>query len=325
METHGVQQPADGIHLPFCAVYANAAARNAATTLPSPSGAVVFGTLDLYKLALTLDTKQIHMLVDIGPTWLLVGALPDGLTLDANGSGGKLQVIDGSITNVKVSNAAAIAGSKINPDFGAQNVSFIGDLSVTGNASINGDVGISANASIVGNLDVGSISGDGSGLANLPSSSLSGDLPGLNGSALTDLNASALTTGTLTGGIFPATLPAADGSALTNLNGGAIAATSIPIASLQTSGTLPALDGSALVNLPAPAGMQKAYDQALDGSGQLAVTPSGPTSSALVACWGTSPGNGRLAVVNTGAGAWSVQSSLGAADAGFQVNWISVA
>jgi hypothetical protein len=63
-----------------------------------------------------------------------------------------------------------------------------------------------------------------------------------NGSALTSLDASNLSSGTIPDARFPATLPAADGSNLTNLTSGNLV------------GALPAIDGSALLNLPGGSG-----------------------------------------------------------------------
>ncbi len=63
-----------------------------------------------------------------------------------------------------------------------------------------------------------------------------------NGSALTSLDASNLSSGTVPDGRFPSTLPVADGSNLTNLSSGNLV------------GALPAIDGSALTNLPGGGG-----------------------------------------------------------------------
>ena len=59
----------------------------------------------------------------------------------------------------------------------------------------------------------------------------------LDGSGLTGLNATNLTSGTVPDARFPATLPAANGSNLTNLTSG------------NLTGALPAIDGSALTGI----------------------------------------------------------------------------
>jgi hypothetical protein len=55
-------------------------------------------------------------------------------------SGGDSSVADGSITNVKVSDSADIAGTKINPNFGSQNISTTGVLSIGATPATNGAI-----------------------------------------------------------------------------------------------------------------------------------------------------------------------------------------
>ncbi len=69
----------------------------------------------------------------------------------------------------------------------------------------------------------------------------------LDGSGLTGLNATNLTSGTVPDARFPATLPAASGANLTNLDASDLASGTIPDARFPA--TLPALNGSALTNL----------------------------------------------------------------------------
>lgn len=73
---------------------------------------------------------------------------------------------------------------------------------------------------------------------------LSGD-----GSAITDLNASELTTGTVPDARFPATLPAVSGANLTNLNANNLTSGTVPDARFPA--TLPAISGANLTNLDA--------------------------------------------------------------------------
>lgn len=69
----------------------------------------------------------------------------------------------------------------------------------------------------------------------------------LNGSALTNLNASALASGTVPDGRFPATLPVASGANLTNLDASDLATGTVPDARFPS--TLPAVNGSNLTHL----------------------------------------------------------------------------
>jgi hypothetical protein len=85
----------------------------------------------------------------------------------------------------------------------------------------------------------------------IPASDLTGTLPALDGSSLTNLNASQLTTGTVPDARFPATLPALSGANLTALNASALASGTIP--SGRFPATLPALNGSNLTALNASA------------------------------------------------------------------------
>src|SRR5262249_53742787 len=67
-------------------------------------------------------------------------------------------------------------------------------------------------------------------------------MAGADGSGLTNLNASNLTTGIVPDRRFPATLPAADGSLLTDLNADELATGTVPDGRFPA--ILPALDGS---------------------------------------------------------------------------------
>ena len=103
------------------------------------------------------------------------------------------------------------------------------------------------------------VANDGSALTNLnadnlasgtvPDARFPATLPAANGSALTDLNADNLASGTVPDARFPATLPAADGSALTDLNATNLASGIVPDARFPA--TLPAANGSALTDLNA--------------------------------------------------------------------------
>jgi len=77
----------------------------------------------------------------------------------------------------------------------------------------------------------------------------SGNIVANNGSNLTALNATQLTSGTVPDARFPATLPAANGSALTALNATQLTSGTVPDARFPA--TLPAVNGSALTNLNA--------------------------------------------------------------------------
>jgi len=76
--------------------------------------------------------------------------------------------------------------------------------------------------------------------ATIPSADLTGALPALDGSALTNLNASALSSGTVNGARLPDPLPAVSGAALTSLT------------AANLTGALPAISGAALTALPNP-------------------------------------------------------------------------
>jgi len=77
----------------------------------------------------------------------------------------------------------------------------------------------------------------------------SGNIVANNGSNLTALNATQLTSGTVPDARFPATLPALNGSALTALNASNLASGTVPDARFPA--TLPAANGSALTALNA--------------------------------------------------------------------------
>jgi hypothetical protein len=95
-----------------------------------------------------------------------------------------------------------------------------------------------------------------SSTATIPATDLSGTipdarfpatLPALNGSLLTALNATQLTTGTVPDARFPATLPALSGANLTALNATNLASGTVPDARFPA--TLPAVSGANLTAL----------------------------------------------------------------------------
>ncbi|MBX3043323.1 MAG: hypothetical protein KIT33_13650 [Candidatus Kapabacteria bacterium] len=86
-----------------------------------------------------------------------VGIANDGVT--------SAMILDGTIVNADVDPAAAIDGTKINPNFGAQNVLTTGNitgndvtannnLAVTGNATVGGDLGLTGDANVTGDVNV---------------------------------------------------------------------------------------------------------------------------------------------------------------------------
>ena len=55
----------------------------------------------------------------------------------ANNSVGNSHIIDGTIFNSEINGSAAIAGTKISPNFGSQNISCSGTISTTGSLRVN--------------------------------------------------------------------------------------------------------------------------------------------------------------------------------------------
>jgi len=63
------------------------------------------------------------------------------VTAAANGTIATAEIADGAVTNIKVNNSAAIAGTKISPDFGSQNIVTTGSISGAA-GTFTGDVTI---------------------------------------------------------------------------------------------------------------------------------------------------------------------------------------
>ena len=97
----------------------------------------------------------------------------------------------------------------------------------------------------------------------------------LDGSGLTGLNATNLTSGTVPDARFPATLPAASGVNLTNLDASDLASGTVPNARFPA--TLPALNGSALTNLTS--GNLTGALPAIDGSALTGISGGTNTPS----------------------------------------------
>ena len=84
-----------------------------------------------------------------------------------------------------------------------------GGASITGNSTITGTLGGLTGLTVTGTATATTFSGSGASLTNLPSSALTGNLPALDGSALTNLNASNLASGTVAAARLPTTYTSA--------------------------------------------------------------------------------------------------------------------
>jgi hypothetical protein len=68
-------------------------------------------------------------------------------------------ILDGTIVNIDIAPTANINGTKVNPNFGSQNISTVGDingnqLNLTGQANILGDVFIDADLAVDGDVEI---------------------------------------------------------------------------------------------------------------------------------------------------------------------------
>jgi hypothetical protein len=120
-------------------------------------------------------------------------------------------------------------------------------LTTTANPSLTNESSLGSLASGYLKIAVAGSVASPSTTATIPTSDLTGPLPALDGSALTDLNASELTSGTIPDARLPDPLPARSGANLTDLNADELASGTIPDARFPA--TLPALIGSALTAL----------------------------------------------------------------------------
>ncbi len=144
-------------------------------------------------------------------------ALPTAITVD----GGSIYINPASAVADQTLLGVAVAGTeklRLDED---------GDLSVAGDLSVTG-----------------TLSGDGSGLTTLGAGNLTGILPGLDASALTSLNASELSSGTLPNARLDSGTVTLRGNTFNGAN---------QLVQLDGSGNLTALNGSALTDLDASA------------------------------------------------------------------------
>ena len=90
--------------------------------------------------AVRTDTGEIFLKKDDGSIAKVAGGIDDGDKRDitVSNDGGTFTIDSGVITNAKVSGSAAIAGSKISPDFGSQAIATTSSLSCFA-ANITGD------------------------------------------------------------------------------------------------------------------------------------------------------------------------------------------
>ena len=96
--------------------------------------------------AIKENQEQLIQSYDFEPQAVNTAAIKDGAVNSA-------KILDGTIVNADVNASAAIAGTKINPDFGSQTIATTGDLGVGGNTAITGYLDVDGTADIAGNLD----------------------------------------------------------------------------------------------------------------------------------------------------------------------------
>ncbi|HMS91861.1 MAG TPA: hypothetical protein PKC87_06555, partial [Candidatus Absconditabacterales bacterium] len=204
-------------------------------------------------------------------------------------------ILNGTIANGDISNTAAISGTKIAPNFGSQNIVTTGNITgrelfantgldytavqigQQGNDRIYADNSVSkgygggiwfrVNNSGTGYIDAMSIAETGNvGIGvNTPSQKLTvnGNVQASsfigNGSALTNLNASNITTGTLTGSVLPNTVVLTSGDqtiagtkTFSSPIAGSITGNAATATILQTARTIGGVsfNGSTNINLP---------------------------------------------------------------------------
>jgi hypothetical protein len=176
---------------------------------------------------------------------------PVNATDGVNAGDDHLRLIKSTLLNSfpNITGAMNASHTELNHLVGITGKTGTGNVVLSASPTLTGTIlaaAITASGTITGNL----FSGSGASLTAIPASALAagGSLPAINGSALTNLNASNLASGTVPDARFPATLPAASGVNLTALNGSNIASGTINNArlnqalSVTTSITAPAAD-----------------------------------------------------------------------------------
>jgi len=139
-------------------------------------------------------------------------------------------------------------GTTVTPGASDPQLRVLGDVDITGVTTITGNTTITGVTTITGDTTIGS----GVTLTNTGNASYSGVVTATTFDG--DIDATRLTTGTIPDGRFPAALPAISGAALTSLNGsnissGTIAAARVDILNQNTTGTAGGLTGTPDVNL----------------------------------------------------------------------------
>jgi hypothetical protein len=152
--------------------------------------------------------------------------------------------------NVSFDGSAAVNLSVTAMNASVINSGTIPNANTTASASNGASTIVARDASgnfTANNVSASYIIADGSTLTALNASVLSSGtvpdarfpatLPAVSGTNLTNLNATALSSGTIPDARFPATLPASSGANLTSLNASALASGTAPVARLAATGT----------------------------------------------------------------------------------------
>ena len=134
-------------------------------------------------------------------------------------------------------------GTTVTPGASDPQLRVLGNVDITGVTTITGNTTITGVTTITGDTNIGS----GVTLTNTGNASYSGVVTATTFDG--DIDATRLTTGTIPDGRFPAALPAISGAALTSLNGsnissGTIAAARVDTLNQNTTGTAAGLTGT---------------------------------------------------------------------------------
>lgn len=163
---------------------------------------------------MTTDAGAIRLFRDNGSAWEEIAYVPT--TGDSTITG----VLTFSTAPVFTNNQAFAAGVTIATTLGvtgastlhgvsATDINASGTLGVSGATTlastlgVTGAVTMNSTLGVTGAVTAASFSGSGSGLTSIPAGNLTGSLPAISGASLTNLNASALASGTVPTGVLP--------------------------------------------------------------------------------------------------------------------------
>lgn len=167
---------------------------------------------------MTTDSGSVRLWYDNGTSWEEVNYVQ-------NVGSVSLQTV--TITGALTVDTTTLVVDNSNNRVGVGTATPLAPLDVVGNAAFSANVTVGGGVTVTGTVIANTFSGSGASLTSLPAAQITGTLPAISGANLTSLNASNISSGTISASRLPSTINATrianidiTGSTISDLSGG---------------------------------------------------------------------------------------------------------